>query len=235
MKSVQAVVDTNVVLDIYSITDLSRAHESGGDDDTPERLFRRVRLRESLMLAWLFHVTHAVTVSLPNELQRLAARHAPPDAKGTVELQHMQLSIYLQKDLVLSNWVALMENVDEGLVGSKADAALLDLCRKYRAPLITNEGYSVAGVSDSHGLRAKAISAGIRVFTPRQYWSGKIGETSTRKFLARYDAVSKRFVRRQNSTSAVKDAVSLRRAILQHVFFGHTKGATLPVRLPDSS
>ena len=56
-----AVVDTNVLLDIYSCHDVSNSYEQGAQIDTEafvdsgEAVYRRARARESLILAMYFH------------------------------------------------------------------------------------------------------------------------------------------------------------------------------------
>lgn len=54
--TVQAVIDTNVMLDIYSAADWHQEYERGalGDIDGPRALYRRARARDSLLLAMYF-------------------------------------------------------------------------------------------------------------------------------------------------------------------------------------
>jgi hypothetical protein len=231
---ITAVVDTNVILDIFAASDLLDAYEKhGGDSD--DALFRRVRARESLLLGWHFHSIGATTLSLPDESLRVMASRTPPDDPNEFAYQHVQLSIYFVKDYVLDRWnAATIPDVDANLDGSACDDKLIELAKKHRAPLVSNEGYSLRGVSsaDPKKIRAKAIAQGVAVFTPRQFWQRTIGERACKKFLTRFDAQAPRYLRGQGHSEAARKAVSMRRAILRHVFFGETSTETrVPVRL----
>jgi hypothetical protein len=65
-----AVVDTNVLVDLYSCSDLLKEYESLGQADlaqamrTPKAVWRRARARESLFLGWCFHTVEARTFHL---------------------------------------------------------------------------------------------------------------------------------------------------------------------------
>lgn len=233
-RRVAAIVDTNVILDVFAVSDLLDAYaKAGGESDAA--LFRRVRARESHLLAWYLHSIGATTFSLPAESTRIMARRAPPDAMNTFASQHVQLSIYFLSDYVLDRWDSRVEpGSDAGLSGEACDDKLVEMALRHRAPLITNEGYSIRGVSadEPRKLRAKASARGVPVFTPRQFWMGKMGERATRKFLARFDAQAPKYLRGQGNSVAAQNAVRMRRALLHHVFFGATaNGGRVPVRL----
>ena len=78
---VKCIVDTNVLADVFTCADLLRAYERPGatDNENLETHFRRVRARESLLLAIYFHEQGFRTMSLPNEWIRTATRLAPPE------------------------------------------------------------------------------------------------------------------------------------------------------------
>lgn len=235
---VVAIIDTNVILDIFSMTDLMTAAMAASppDTDSSDAYFRRIRSRESLLLAWFLHTRAATTISLHHEVIRALTRAVDPTAVRTREWQHVQLSIYLLKDRVLDRWDGRAPaDSDRGLTNHQGDDLLLHLARKYGAPLITNEGYSLQGVSDlkKDKLRFRAKEQGIEVHTPREFWGGRMGERACRKFLARYDRVVPRFLRRQNNAAGALEAVRFRRGFLDHVFYGHTDGlGTFPVLPP---
>ncbi len=222
--TVTAIVDTNVILDIYLVNDLFKAYAKA-DGDSEEGLFRRARARESHLLAWYLHEKGALTLSLPNESLKLMIKMADPKALHTVESQHAQLSIYFVKDYILDRWRGCyVRGSDDNIKGNACDDRLLDLAEQHRAPLITNEGYSVNGISnDEPGkLRAKAHKRGIKVYTPRQFWDGHMGERATKKFMARFDAMAPKYLQGQGRRPAAVRAVDLRRGILSHIFLGET-------------
>jgi hypothetical protein len=232
-----AVIDTNVLLDIYSIADLEKAYGAAAGAETDETHFRRVRARESLVFAWLLHQRAATTISLPFEPSRMLVRDAPPDARDTLQTQHVQLSIYVVKDYVLDSWDhRSVRGADKNLTGERCDDLLLALAREERAPLVTNEGYSLSGVSSAtpRGLRAKGLRAGVRVLTPRDFWSGAISDgRACRQFLARFDSETPKYLAGKGHPKEHTNAVNLRRGILRHLFFGETSdGPVLRVRHP---
>lgn len=94
----------------------------------------------------------------------------------------------------------------------------------------------LAGVSAANPkrLRAKALAAGVRVYTPRQFWSGKIGAGSAcRKFLRRFDRQAQRFLHGFARGSPVADTLRDMRGYYGHVLFGFTSnpGVRLKVEI----
>lgn len=227
-----AVVDTNVILDVISVADLSDAynHENKTEND---RYFRRFRARDALIMAWYLHASEATTLSLINEVARVGLRTAPLTAGNTLEGQHMHLSFALQHKFVLNRWNMVFEDEDATLRGNGCDDELVKLAQKYGVPLVTNEGLTMDGVDDVR-LRSKALAARVPVFTPRQFWSGRISETAAaKKFCERFDAKARKLVRRNGNSRASVNAVRVRKALLQHIFFGRTSdGTKVPVRPP---
>lgn len=225
------------------MTDLMAAWTKAGpgreNDDT---YFRRIRSREATLLGWFLHVTNARTIGLHHELVRILTKLVDPEVKNTVEWQHIQLSIYLLKDHVLSLWRNdVLPDRDADIKGDGCDDLLLELARDHRAPLITNEGYSLQGVSiaDKTKLRARALDAGLEVRTPREFWTRRVGAQTEPercdRFLARFDRVAPKFIQSQKSKDriAAQRAVEFRRGVLRHVLYGETSdGRTLPVLPP---
>lgn len=238
MGELEAIVDTNVMLDIYGIGDLEDAYERSKGADTPDTLFRRARSREATILSWYLHERRATSVSLKEEMLRIFRARADPEKLGTLKSQHVQMTVYFVIDYVLDGWNSAIDHSasgsDLGLEGEECDDQLIKLAQKYCVPLITNEGYSISGVSstDPKKIRAKCIAAGVPVYTPRQFWRGKIGEgAACRKYLERLDAVAPKYLKGHTS-DAGPAAVQIRRNILRHIFYGHTAdGRVLPVRI----
>lgn len=219
-----AIIDTNVVLDIYLFDALDKAYGKAGEGlDSREAFFRRVRARESPLLAWYFHSTGSITLALHHEPGVQMVKQAGPKTLGLLASQQAQISIYFVKDYVLNRWNDKYEpNSDAGLSGEDCDNKLLDLAALHRAPLITNEGYTVDGVTDASPtkLRRKGKKRSILVQTPREFWTGKMGERACKKFITRFDSQAPKYLRDQGRSAAATRAVDIRRAFLMHVFFG---------------
>lgn len=147
------------------------------------------------------------------------------------------MSIYVVKDYVLDSWQhRSVRGADRDLTGERCDDLLLALAREEHVPLVSNEGYSLAGVSSANprGLRAKGCRAGVPVLTPREFWSGHISDgRACRDFLARFDAETPKYLAGKGHSTEHTNAVNLRRGILRHIFFGETSnGRVVRVRHP---
>jgi hypothetical protein len=239
-----AVVDTNVVMDMRSCADLVQEYERGASDlaaaRTPEAIFRRARVRESMILAWYLHKVGAVTFSLPDESVRILTRMADPSAARDFGTHFTTWFIWFVKDYVLDRWYeGFVPGIDTGLKGSDCDDLLVELCCASHVPLITNEGYTLAGVSASNpkGLRAKALAAGVSVYTPRQFWSGRIGPGSAcRQFLKRFDKQARRFLHGFQRGTPVVGTLGHMQGYYAHVFFGLTSAdVRLAVEIESSA
>ena len=76
--NIDAVMDTNVLVDIFSCVDLEREARKAEDPGSSASVYRRARVRESLVLAWWLHEHHATTWGLEFELRRQLAALVPP-------------------------------------------------------------------------------------------------------------------------------------------------------------
>lgn len=229
-----AIVDTNVILDIFTVNDLVGAYAKRDDS---ESLFRRVRIRESLLLAWYLRSIGATTRSLQNEVTRLMVKRAPPEST-TIESRYPNVMVNFVRPYVLDRWNVLLDDSDAGLVGRQCDDKLLELAKEHSAPLITNEGYSIDGVSsnDPKKLRARGAAKQLRVFTPREFWQGQMGDRAWRRFLKRFTDAAPKFIKREAHPEAMEKALGEYHSILRHVFFGKTStGDRLPVKLPPTT
>ena len=86
----EAIVDTNVLVDLYTPTDLMRAYASKSREelDEPDCVYRRARVREAMLFALYLHETGATTWSLhhePIEMLRTFAPPPPDDDEGESE------------------------------------------------------------------------------------------------------------------------------------------------------
>jgi hypothetical protein len=155
--------------------------------DQQSVVYRRARARESLLLAMHFNNIAATTFSLHFEVLDLLTRRAPPAAGGaTMESDFTNTFLHFVKDYVLPNWNPTMPTASGTEGRNDADRALVEHARGRGVPLITNEGYSPTGIVDE-GMRQLAMAAGVRVFTPREFYQGRIDEG------AEIDAFLRRF------------------------------------------
>jgi hypothetical protein len=169
------VLDTNVLLELYSIHDLTKlyAAEFEKHGETAEEralvLYRRQRAAYTLGLAIALHERSFTTFQLGGESLRILSDRVPPD-EDSLEAIYVQLFLYYVKDYCLANWNPVTdEKIDEGVKGNACDDILLNIARVNRLSLVTNEGSSERGLDDTHGMRGLAKTAGVQVFTPFEY------------------------------------------------------------------
>jgi hypothetical protein len=70
--------------------------------------------------------------------------------------------------------LGVLTEVNHQARGNKADAELLRLAKRDRLPIVTNEGYTLGGLSDfksdgSKSLRGLARDAGVKAYSPREF------------------------------------------------------------------
>jgi hypothetical protein len=197
-----AVTDTNFLLDLYSCHDMTgtynEAHARLGAEgavDDQAVVYRRARARESLLLAMHFHNVGATTFSLHFEVVDLITRRAPPAPGGeTMESDFTNAFLHFVKDYVLPNWNPTMPTAPGTEAKNDADKALVEHARARGLPLITNEGYSQAGIVEE-GMRRFAREAGVQVFAPREFYQGKIDEAEEiEAFLRRFREQVPRYI-----------------------------------------
>ncbi len=231
MNEIAAVVDTNVLIDIFSISDLVRAHSVADvSSDSAELLFRRIRARESLLLAWFFHRSKLATRSYGSEATRILSRLSPPDRRADFEVNFTRTSIWFIKDYMLPGWSLLADRGEPEHAGNAADDHLVTLARRLKAPLITNEGFTIEGVNEAHGIRGLARARGVRVFSPAQFWRGKMSEGgAVRHIFQRFDREAPKYLRSQSYGDGAKQALLDRRNILRYLLQGES--AHGPVKL----
>lgn len=222
------VLDTNVLLELYSIHDLSKLYaeefEKHGETagELARVLYRRKRAAYALGLAIALHERSLATFQLGGESLRILQERVPP-GEDSLELAYVELFLYYVKDYCLADWSAVTdEKIDEGAKGNACDDNLLNIARVNRVALITNEGSSQHGIDDTHGIRGRARSAGVPVFTPAEYL-GTLGvrfpEASIRfadRFRQRQDDFLA--VRQHNDHEAVREHLALIGKVYQWCF-----------------
>jgi hypothetical protein len=216
--SCRCVIDTNVLLELYSVHDLTTLYtaEHGRHGDGAEHLasvvYRRRRAAYALALAIALHEKAQTTFQLGGESLRILEKRVPPDS-DSLELAYVQLFLYYIKDYCLTDWNSVTDaNIDAGAIGDACDDILLNVARVNTLPLITNEGNNVEGVDDSHGLRKRAIDSGVRVYTPREYLAelGVAFPAASMRFAERFHQNQDRYIatREHNDADAVREHLS---------------------------
>jgi hypothetical protein len=168
-QPVSAVLDTNVLLDIYSAHDL--LEEVNCDAPGKESVtYRTARAKDSLLLAIKFHQTRAKTYNLHSELVAQLQKFAPPNPgpeNASYTLFTTTFSHFV-KDYLLGGWDPYWPEEPDGARRTAADDALLKYAKANDLPLVTNEGNSLKGIEET-GLRKKCKAARVSVFTPTEY------------------------------------------------------------------
>jgi hypothetical protein len=237
------VLDTNVKLDIYSCHDVTGSHDpaitarGAAALHEPRMVYRRARARESLLLAIHLHKVGATTFNLHHESIALLTRTAPPTAVGgqSIEAEFVVFFLHFVKDYILPNWLPVMPREPGSEMSNIADTALLDVAREHGLPLITNEGYTPDGIRDEK-LRKRALDAGVRVFTPREFYADKIDETAeVAWFLGKFVEEMPDFLaareREMGKRDLAEDVLKLIHGYYRLVLLGQSEGGLVPVRV----
>lgn len=232
-SDILAVVDTNVLLDMYSCHDLYCAYEQLGHDDCvshPTAVFRRARARESLLLAIYLHRRRATTYSLGDEAVDRMLANVDPNAGDAFPTHFTIVFVHFVREQVIPGWKAGQPPVPKGLRGNAADRWLLDYAKENDLPLITNEGYGPNGV-EALKLRKRALDAGVRVCTPREFYSGRFTdeEAAARAFIQRFRRRAQEYVDEQEKPEVMARTMEAMDGYFHHILFGETAGQDAPV------
>jgi hypothetical protein len=251
-----AILDTNVYIDIHSAHRLFGAFACAlekGDTaiaavDDSEMVFRRVRARESLLLALYLNKIGAVTWSLGPEALSKLIECVPHEVETEVQLMalwHTYLAIRFVKPLLLPNWLLSGVDPDAGWqthlsklyvdsskwpepTGSAADAFLISCAKRTGLPLISSEGLRVSGYGVSD-IAKRGKREGVQVLFPKQFYAGKVDEAAEiDAFLRRFDEHAPKYL---DQDPSARDQLDEMRGTLHHVLLGHTAGRTAPARV----
>jgi hypothetical protein len=166
-----AVVDTNVLMDLYTLKGLDDAITAG--NGLP---YRRERARTAIWLFEALHERRASTLSAQSEAGRIVQRLAPPTSDAWAPFV-----IYHVKDRLLFDWDAKIIDADDEIQGSRVDTLLVELAALGGVPLITQEQGSIV---------EKCRARGVATFTP-QHFALHLGVDyvgARERFLRRFDA-----------------------------------------------
>jgi hypothetical protein len=234
------VIDTNVMLDIYSPNHLMDAYEKLGVDepDDPFLVYRRARAREALLLAIHLHRAEIVSYSLLDENAEKLLEFAPSNKLGDFPTHFVIVMIHYVRDRILKGWESIGPFKDpDAPRGDKADDALVRYAQERGIPLITFEEYTPAGVVEKNkkGIRAKAKAAGVRVFTPREFYAAQFDEgLAISKFLDELSCLRPQILRDCGTPDAMAQALDYIEGYFEHVLRGWTNdGTRVRVQLPS--
>ena len=146
MKHPVAVIDTNVIVAMYTVADITGSIERR---EPPEKQhWRLLRAREALRLAILLHERGAVTFSLHNEPLEMIQKLVPQ--VPNVTFAYTELFVRFVYPNLLSGWRSIGDPRLR-VTGNRADDELLRLARERNVPLITF-GSSDKSVGDPRRL-----------------------------------------------------------------------------------
>jgi hypothetical protein len=205
-----AVVDTNVLLEIFSAHDVLEADvEHAWQVDRPKPLRRRARARDALLLAMCLHRIGARTYSLRGELTALIQARVPP---GSIDdrIDYVDVFRGLVRPTALWGWKCRLGPPDDAR-GTDADDALIEFARAHGLPLITNEGIAEDGTrsTDPRKIPRKALLAGVSVLRPGEFFADKIDtRRETSAFLAAMERGARDFVLAHRDRQAATASLS---------------------------
>lgn len=170
-------LDTNVLLEIYTRVDLLDSwHKCGSTESALQSStyrYRQLRARHSTILAWwLAKNTHIVGL-LGNEGAIKLAAVAPKPRAGEDATPYVFTTAFehVIAPFVMPGWTTgALIGVNHTAKGTKADNEILAQAAVDKTPLVTHEGLTEFGVNeDRKKLRGRAKSAGVPVFTAKEY------------------------------------------------------------------
>ena len=171
-----AVLDTNVLVAIYSwhdFTDAARSVLSSEPAATLEHheiQFRAQRARAAFSLALFLDERSWITQSPLNEVGRILTGKVPPSGGDrAAEVNHVKLYIYFIKDLLLPSWqLGADPEADLAKKSNDVDRLCLDWAERQRVPLISWEGHGPQGLDPSKLIPREAAKRGIDLVTPEE-------------------------------------------------------------------
>jgi hypothetical protein len=176
ITKLNAVLDTNVGLAIYSWHDLSNAAEPILKEDPTANLthadiqFRAQRARTAFVLALFFNQRGWATWSPLNELSRTLMNKAPPvDEEHGPKSDFVRLFLYFIKEKLLPGWLDGGDpSSDESMVGNRVDKLCLDWAAQHSIPLVSWEGHGPNGLDPKKLIPREARERGIDLVTPEE-------------------------------------------------------------------
>jgi hypothetical protein len=170
-------LDTNVMLEIYTIADLLSVGDECGSIEAALRSskyrFRQLRARHSTILAWWLAKKRLVVGLLGNENAVQLDDKAPKvdSDEDATSYAFTTMFAHMVIPYVMPGWrTGALVNVDHAAKGTKADTEILNRAALDKTPLVTHEGLTEKGVNeDRTKLHSRAKAHGIPVFTAKEF------------------------------------------------------------------
>jgi hypothetical protein len=177
--NLNAVLDTNVGLAIYSWHELLDAMERILNEDPAANLtnadiqFQAQRARTAFILALFFNERGWTTRSPLNELKRTLVNKAPPiGEEHGPKSNFVRLFVYFIKEKLLPRWLDSGDpSSDESIIGNGVDELCLDWAAQHSIPLVSWEGHEPKGLDSKKFIPKKARERGIDLVTPEELLS----------------------------------------------------------------
>jgi hypothetical protein len=192
-----AILDTNVLLAIYSWHDLTAVVDSVLDRDPTATLehadiqFRAQRARAAFILTLFFDERGWMTQSPLNEVGRTLTGKVPPtDIARATEINYLKLYLYFIKDSLLPSWLPGADPEADGTKkGNDVDLLCLDWAERHKVPLISWEGSGPSGPIPSRLIPSEAARRGIDLVTPEElvHREGFNERAAARRFFAAWN------------------------------------------------
>jgi len=225
-----AVIDTNVIINIFGCFHVSRHYdEPGMSAEHPKSTYRRDRARQALLLAQHLHNTKATTFNI-YEPMTIVVREVNPEASDTFEHHYTRIFANYIKDTVLPDWTMLQPDRpgNEGK-GDKADSALVQHAQDYGVPLVSFEGFTPSGIDSNNKMRKKATAAGVQLLTPMEFYSEADEQLLAALFYNGFKNGAKRYIDEGPAPEVNHVAVNDVNGYFRHVLFGITEGYVEPL------
>jgi hypothetical protein len=208
---ITAVLDTNVMLEVYTCHDVIDAygksidkfkaspdlHTSLGDLDIvfdTKVQSRLTRARESLLLALHLHRARATTVILRDEFDEKLHELVPITPSGSLAQSFTSTVEHLVHKAMLCDWRVVADASPGTQRSHEADRDLLRFARAAGVPLISNEGRRPDGTIDWDGRKipARAKAAGVIACSPREFCGALDEATERDEFRVRFNSGQER-------------------------------------------
>lgn len=228
-----AVVDTNVLLDVFSCHNLIRLYDELGEGvvDHPRAVFRRARARESILLCLHFHTARAHTFSHGHELITLLKSYVDPHTDEAFETPFTKMVANFVNDRLWSGWQSSQSDPLTLEAGNDVDQALVNFAAERRLPLITNEGFTPDGYEEGK-IAKRAKAKGVAVKFPKDVYRGMDEEVAITDFLDRFVALAPNFIKERQRPDLVEDALQNVYRYYRHVLLGESSlGRLVKVRV----
>jgi tetratricopeptide (TPR) repeat protein len=242
------VVDTDVLLEIYSCHDIEDTFNPRFDKigraalQDPSVKHRFDRVRESILLAIYLNKTSAVVFIHNSEFIRLLTTRVPPASVSgrSWRTDFTTFVIHFVSDILLPIWSkGPFGTTTPGTeVGGNVDRVLLKVAKEHAIPLITNAGNRPSGVNKVK-LRALAQAEGVQVYTPAEFYRGKMDESEEiDSFLRRFVQEGREHLMRREKEFGSDDSVGFMDLLLgyyRYVLLKEYERADVSLVLPSPS